>query len=247
MAKFVLNNVRLYAGGTDLSGDTNTATLTANKADVDVTNYNSNLWKERLGGLGTAEIKAQGYWEAGTTTAPLVDDTSWANLGLAGGITIAPAGALDAAPCYFTNMLETDYQPIMGKVGDVAGYSLDVMSTWPLVKGIFAAPAGTALTSTGTGTITQLGAVAAGQNIYADFHVFSVAGTSTPTITMVIQSAALVGFGSPTARISFTAATAVGGQILRTPGAITDTFWRASWTITGSSPSFLAAVSFGIA
>lgn len=243
MAKFVLNNVRLYAGGTDLSGDTNTATLTSNKADVDVTNYNSNLWHERLGGLGSAEIKASGYWEAGTTTAPLVDDTAWANLGLAGGITIAPAGAADQAVCYFTNMLETDFQPFMGKVGDVAGYSLDVMSTWPLVKGVFAVP-NTAITSTANGTINNLGAVAAGQNLYADLHIFSVSGGAS--ITFIVQSAALVGFGSPTTRLTFTANTGASSQILRVAGPITDAFWRASWTITGTG-SILGAMSFGIA
>lgn len=242
MAKFVLNNVRLYAGGTDLSGDTNSATITANKADVDVTNYNSNLWHERLSGLGSAEIKATGYWEAGTTTAPLVDDTSWANLGLAGGVTIAPAGAADAAVCYFTNMVEFDYQPITGKVGDVAGYSLDVSSTWPLVRGIFAVP-NTALTATGNGTVTQLGAVAAGQNLYADLHIFSVSGGAS--ITFIVQSAA-TNFATPTTRLTFTANTGASSQILRVPGAITDTYWRASWTVTGSG-SILGAMSFGIA
>src|SRR5438445_534263 len=37
-----------------------------------------------------------------------------------------------------------------------------------------------------------------------------------------------------------------GGQIARTAGAIADTWYRAKWTITGSSPSFLFLVAFDV-
>jgi hypothetical protein len=54
-------------------------------------------------------------------------------------------------------------------------------------------------------------------------------------------------FGAPTPRLTFSASTAIGGQILRTDGTpITDTWWRMAWTISGTTPSFLFAAALGI-
>lgn len=246
MAKFVLVNARTFFAGTDLSGDTNEVTVAASREVKDTTNYLSGGWKEEIAGLGSAKIDVSGYTEASATplTVGLPDDTGWANFPLLLGISVAPVGAADQAPVYFTNVLEYEFDPLQGKVGDVAAFKLMTMSDWALVKGVIAVPPSLAISATGTGTINTLGAVGAGQQLYADVHVISVTGT--PTITFTVQSAALVGFGSPTTRLTFSAATAIGGQILRTPGAITDQFYRATWTVTGTG-SVLAAVSFGIA
>lgn len=244
MAKFVLTNCRVLIGGADLSGDVNEATIVAKREQKDVTNYNSAGWKESIGGLGQATITVKGFTEAGSLSLP--DDNGFANLGTLGGVTLAPQGAADGAVCYLTNALEDTFDAIQGKVGDVAGFQYTLQSSKPLVRGTIGAPPGTALIATGTGTIYNLGAVAAGQSIWADLHVISVAG-STPSATFSVQSAALVGFGSPTTRITFGAATAIGGQFSSAAGPITDAFWRVAWTISGSSPSFLASVAFGIA
>jgi hypothetical protein len=108
-------------------------------------------------------------------------------------------------------------------------------------------PNGTARTTTGTGTGIQLGAVTAAQRMYCNLHVLSISGTGTPTITVKLQSSVDNTFASPTDRIVFTAATALGGQASSALGAITDQWWRAQWTISGTNPSFLFAVSAGIA
>ena len=69
---------------------------------------------------------------------------------------------------------------------------------------------------------------------------------ATPTITARIESDDNSGFTSATTRATFTAATAISGETIRALGAFTDTWWRAAWTISGSSPSFLAMISMGI-
>jgi hypothetical protein len=241
---FVLTNCRVLVGGADLSGDTNEATISGKKVDKDVTNYNSGGWTEHLGGLGTATIAVKGFTEAGSLSLP--DDNGWANLGLLGGVTLAPQGAASGALAYFTNVLESDFAAIQGKVGDVAGFSYSLISDWKLVRGLIGLPPAQIVTATGTGTPMQLGAVAAGQSIYADLHVISVAGT-TPSLTVAIQSATTSGFGSPTTRLTFNAATAIGGQIMKAAGPITDTWWAVQYTVSGTTPSFLASVAFGIA
>lgn len=246
MSKFVLTNCRVFFGAADLSGDTNEATVTGTREVKDTTNYLSGGWKEEIAGLGSSKIDITGYTEASATpvTVGLPDDTGFTNFGLLGGVTLAPTGAADGAVAYLTNVLESDFNPLLGKIGDVAGFKLSTVSSWPLVKGVIAVPPSLSIAASGTGTINTLTNVVAGKQIYADLHVISVSGT--PTVTFRVESAALIGFGSPTTRATFGAATGIGSQIVRTPGPITDAFWRAAWTVTGTG-SVLAVVTLGIA
>ncbi|MFE9764615.1 hypothetical protein ACFYPC_08810 [Streptomyces sp. NPDC005808] len=244
MPKTILTNVRLFAVGADLTGVSNKVELSAEVEAKDTTNYASDGWKENLGGLGKAEISGEGQWEAGDTTK--VDDASWAQLGGVGPWSISANNAAAVGGlAYFTNALRSDYK-LFDEVGEVAPWTGTAKSSWPLVRGQFAHPPGTARTATGVGTGLQVGAVPLGKRMFAALHVLSVAGT-TPSITARVESSVDNAFGAPTTRLTFAAANAVGGQILRTDGtAITDTWWRIAWTISGTTPSFLFAASLGI-
>ncbi len=244
MAKFVLTNVRLFAGGADLTAVNNKLELSAERAEVETTTFGSQGWTESLAGLGATEFAAEGLWEA--ADASKVDDALAAQLGALAPWTASPNAGAVADLAYFTSALTGSYQ-LGGTVGDAAPWVANAAGTWPLVRGLIAHPSGTARTSSGTGTAQQLGAVAAGQNLYAALHVLSVAGTATPTITARIESDNAAGFPSAATVLTFAAATAIGGQILRVPGPITDDYFRPAWTITGTTPSFLFVVAFGIA
>lgn len=245
MARFVLTNVRLFMGGADLTGASNKIEISAEVEDKNVTNYGSEGWTELLGGLASAEVSGEGQWEAGDPG--LVDDVSWAQLGAVGGWTVGPAGAAYVGDlAYFTSALHAEYT--LGEaVGEVAPWTATARSSWPLVRGVVMHPPGTPRTASGTGTGLELGAVAEGRRLYAALHVLAVSGT-TPSMTVAVESDDGSGFASPTTRLTFDPATAAGGQILRTDGtAITDTWWRISWAITGTSPSFFFVVALGIA
>ena len=92
--------------------------------------------------------------------------------------------------------------------------------------------------------------MSAGFCVSPTFHMVETTntGTSTPTITVEIESDSQEDFaGTPETRLSFDAATARGGQILRTDGtAHADTWYRPTWTVSGTSPSFLFVVALGI-
>ena len=211
--------------------------------EKDVTNFGSSGWKEITGGLFSSALMGEGQWEAGD--AGKVDDEMFTNLGAAGAYTACPDTADVGDLAWVLQALKANYK-LGGAVGDVAPWTSSAAGKWPLVRGKVGHPPGTARTATGSGTAVELTAVSASQYIYGALHVLSVSGTSTPTITVKIQSDVDNTFGSPADQITFTAATAIGGQISRTIGAITDTWWRAQWTITGTDPSFLFVVSFGV-
>lgn len=242
MGKFVLLDARLFAPGADLSGASNKIELSSEIEDKETTNYRSAGWKEVIGGLGSAEISAEGQWEAGDPSK--VDDQSWSTLGGVGPYTVCPTDSVVGALAYITSGMRADYN-VGDAVGEVAPWTGTVKSSWPLVRGQIAHPPGTARTATGAGTILNLGAIPAGKRLYAALHVLSVAGT-TPSITVRIESGDAT-ISSPTTRLTFGAATAPGGQIARGDGtAVADAYYRVAWTVTGTTPSFMFAVSLGI-
>ncbi|MFE9886279.1 hypothetical protein [Streptomyces scopuliridis] len=243
MGKFTLLDTRLFAPGADLSGASNKIEISTEIEDKDATNYRSGGWKEVIGGLGSAEISGEGQWEAGDPGK--VDDASWADLGGTGPYTVCPTDSVVGALAYFTNGLRADYK-VGDAVGELAPWSGTVKSNWPLVRGQIGHPPGLARTTTGTGTALSLGAIPVGKRLYAALHVLSTAGT-TPSITARIESDDAAGFTSPTTRLTFAAATGAGGQILRGDGtAVTDSYFRVAWAVTGTTPSFMFAVSLGI-
>lgn len=244
MSKLVLTGVRAFTHGLDVTTVNNKAELKATIEDKDVTTYASAGWHEHLGGLGQAQIDLDGFWEAGTLAN--VDDTFFATLGSVGPWTIAPIDANEGSLAYLTRSLRTTFT-LLGQVGDVAPFQGHGEGSWPLARGFVASNPGTARTVSGTGTILDLGVagVTAAQFIYGNLHVLSVAAGGAQ-ITARIESAAVIGFGSPTTRATFTSATAISGEAIRAAGPITDRYWRLAWTISGSTPSFLIAASIGI-
>lgn len=243
MGKFVLIDARLFTGGADLSGNSNKLEISGSVEDKDTTNFRSAGWKEVLGGLAETEISGEGQWEA--SDASKVDDAMWAQLGGLTAWSACPVDSTLGALTYFTKAFTGAYA-LGGAVGDVAPWSGAAKGSWPLVRGVVAHPPGTPRTTTGVGTAVQLGAVPAGKSLYAALHVLSVAGT-TPSITVRIEQDNAVGFPSAATSLTFDPATARGGQILRLAGPTTDDWFRPAWTISGTTPSFLFLVAFGVA
>jgi len=242
----VLFDARIYFASLDATGFSNKVELAANVADEDYTNFASGGWKQRTGGLADTQASAQMFWQATDLTYP--DDVAWAQLGVnTQPLTVAPTSGAVGTLAYLTKVMETQYT-----AGADVGKLLMANATWAgnqaLARGQILHPQGTARTSSGNGTGVQFTAgPTAAQRMYANLHVLSIAGTGSPTLTVTVQSSVDNTFAAPTTRISFTAATALGGQALSVLGSVTDTWWRAVWTISGSTPSFLFAVSAGVA
>lgn len=246
MTKQVLLDARLFVGGVDLSGHGNKIEIDEEAEVKEVTDWRSGGAEEVLAGITKVDISAEGQWEAGDPT--YVDDATWAQRRSIEPWSAGASGASDLAPgnlMWFTRALRTK-STIWGALGEVAGWNATARGSRPLVRGQSAHASGVPRTATGNGTALELGAVGATQFMYANLHVLGVSGTSTPTITVNVQSDDNSGFSSATTRGSFAAKTAVGGEQIRIAGPFTDTWWRVNWTITGTTPSFLFLATLGI-
>lgn len=239
----VLVDARTYLESADLTGWSNKIELTGSAVDEDITNFASQGWHERTGGEKDLDGSIEGFFEQFDVSRP--DDMFWANLGSSQvAFTAAPTSGAAGVLAYLSRVTAFDYKP-GGMTAKVLGWSASVKGNWPLVRGLILHPQGTARTATGTGTGFQIGAVTVLQRMYACLHVLSVAGT-TPSITVSLQSSVDNTFAAPTTRITFAADTTLDGQALSLLGPVTDTWWRASWVISGTTPSFLFAVSAGV-
>ena len=244
MPKTVLTSVRCFAVALDLTSNSNKLELAAEVEVKETNNYGTDGYTEVVGGLASTQITGEGQWEAGDETR--VDDATWAQLGGVGPWSIsANNSAAVGERAYFTRARRAHYTWVAA-VGAVAPWTSTAKSSWPLVRGQFAHPPGTPRGTNGTGTALEVGAVPAGRRLYAALHVLSAAG-ATPSLTARVESSVDDTFAAPTTRLTFDPATQAGGQALRTDGtAITDTWWRLAWDVTGDAPSFLFAAALGI-
>lgn len=239
----ILKDCRIFAGAAHLSGSQNRIELSAECDQEDTTNFLSDGWAECIGSLKGFKIGGGGQWAASDASA--VDSSRWAALGTAEAWSVAPATVAPGDRVYVGRANQAKYG-FFGEVGKVAPWTVDVDGSGAMVRGWSLHNYTTARTATGSGTAVLGSAVTSDQALYCALHVLSVSGTSSPTLTVRVQSDDAVGFPSATTVTTFTAATGLTNQFVRVAGPITDTYFRADWTISGTDPSFLFVVTIGV-
>lgn len=236
----VLNNAGLYVGGYELSSYFSQVQLSGEADTVDVTGFGATSREYAVGFKGV-RFSGAGFWNPANSDKPLFD--AW---GSTDTVFTFPATNSTGGVCYFVRGCEANYGWGM-PLGQAATIQFSgAATTGPLVRGNILHRA-TGVAATSSSTAQQLGAVSASQRIFAAAHVFSIAGTDTPTITLKVQSDNASNFPSATDRLTFTGMTAIGAQWQEAgPSAITDDYWRVNYTISGTNPVFGFVVSFGI-
>lgn len=248
---YVLTDVGVFVGGYDLTNGASSIEMGGTCVMQEKSNFASKKFQQFLPGLKTYTAQVGGYADYASVTS--VGRAFALNaIGNQQAVTALPnvSGTHTAGDdAHFTRALRSTFQSPTGVVGDVAAYAMALQSDAPMVDGKLLFPKA-AVTSSSTGSVVAMTGPTATQYLYAALHVFELSGTS-PTLDVKIQSAALVGFGSPTDRVTFTQATGASANTSQwaTPlaGAITDGFWRVSYTVSGTgTPTFSFAVVAGV-
>lgn len=244
MASQILQDAKLYVASFDMSGDMNALALEYSAEMRDATTFGNDT-RINKGGLKSIVGSAEGFWDSDGTDGP--DDVFFSRIGTQNvPVTVCPTDGSDGERAFIFRALHSEYSP-GATVGDLLAFSVSMEGSdgAPLVRGTLLQPAG-AETATGTGTGRELGAVSATQSLYGALHVIAASGTS-PTLDVLVQSDVDNTFASPVTALTFTQKTAIGSDWQTAAGAITDTWFRVSFTIGGTSPSFSFIVAVGIA
>lgn len=241
----VLTNVQILHDGFDIASDLNELGLEHGIEEVEDTAFGDST-RSAEGGLETTEVSYTGYYTAGTDA---IEDVLFGDVGVSDvPITVAEGTGADGDICYFTRYLYSSFSPFNSiAVGDshqIVGAGVGRKE--PLLRGQFLHNA--TVTTTGTGTAVQVGAVASGEIAYAALHVTDSSGDGSQTLDVTVESDDASGFGSPTTQMTFSQfTTSVGSGWQTAAGAITDDWWRVSHTVGGTgSPSFTYVVVLGI-
>lgn len=238
----IVKNRKLFVDTYDLSGYLQAAALDLSVEMQDDTIMSDDT-RSNAPGLYSFSAQHEGVWAAGTG---LPDTVFAGQQGLADKLaTIAPVNGDAGSLAYFMRVTQGSYST-GGTIGDLLRYSVSLEASGGLgaVRGNMLA--NTTLSTTADGTAFNLGAASSSQYLYAAMHVLSASGSS-PTLDVTIESDTAEAFASPVTQITFSQATAAGTQwATRVAGAITDTWWRASWTVGGTTPSFDAVIVMGI-
>lgn len=244
MSELIAQDCKLYVGAYDLSSSANSLSMEYSVEVKDATAFGDDT-RVKAPGLLTAMANYEGFFEAGVDA---VDTVLYGSVGVTDTImTMCPTTGADGEVSYSLQGVTGTYNPLnSGTVGEMLKFSAAFESSGgQLVQGTVMKRGTVAASGDGTGY--QLGAVASGEYVYGILHVTALSGTSTPTITVIIESDDNGSFTSATTRLSFTAATGVTSEFLAAvAGPITDDYWRASYTISGTDPSMDVIVLCGI-
>jgi len=230
MAKFVWKNAAIIVGGVDLSCDTSATSVQLNRDALDVTAFCTDGTREYIPGLKSAEFSHEGFWD------PLVTADTVYNRIRSASTTIPMTFAVgkDAgARAYTGQTIHTDYAET-AEVGSPYNYSASGVMSGKVTRGFLLQPTATEVTETGTGTAVQLGATAEGVSVYSSLHLIELTGGTAPTVAVTADSDDASGFASGVTRLTHATLDAVGSDWQTLEGPVTDTWWRSSYTITGS-------------
>lgn len=183
MAKAILN-ATIWFGKYDLTCYTNAAAINLKTDVIDCTSF-CDAYKDKLAGMTDVIVDVAGFFSADSVSGDpdhyMFDQLALSNVVL----TICPEDGAFGTVSYFFRPTLTQYNPIEGKVGEMATFKLHGEGAQPLVKGrVLTAKAASG--TTGSGTKYNLGAYSATQKLYGGLHVFAKSGTPTLDATIAI-------------------------------------------------------------
>lgn len=240
MAEFALIDAFAYVAGHDFTTDNNQQLLNADATVLDATTFGSDGWRENAYGLKSLAWGMQGFWQSAASDA--VDPEAFADLGVIDRVHTIGDTENQGDVAFLFLAGKSQYQ-LLGQLNELAPFALSSVGTngVGVIRGQLAKAKGAVSAIGATGGGVELGQVAAGQFLYATWHMFAV-GT---TITVQVESDDNANFTSATARGTIGPITTRGGTwMTRVAGPITDTHYR--FNVTANTGSHIAAGAIGI-
>lgn len=242
---FVTKGGSVYFDGYDLKNHVSSATLNHDCEAQDCTAIGHST-KVNCSGLKVGKLDLEGYDDY---AAGYVDAIFNAPKGDAAVVfTIAPQGVATLGNPTYTLDGNTYSYDKFKTIGEMAKFKIHAENKGTaVIPGVTLAGDTSVSGASGAGTGFAVGACPTTKSLYGVLHVTALgSGTS---LQVRIQHCATVGGTYVTTGnyVNFTAATAVGGQVVVSAGtAVTDTYWKMDWTLTGGTTTATFTVALGI-
>lgn len=247
MATLALLDATTWVSGFDFTTRLNELSVEASLEALEDTRFgtagNPRTARSRIAGLEDVATELNGYWESASSGS--ADEAAFSGLGSSLEVVTHSVDGAEQSVSYMYQARKFSYQ-IGDEIGSVLPFTLGIQGaagngSAGLVRGQVAAASQDVSALGVLGSALNLGAVDAGEHLYAAFHVFA-AGTS---ITVDLQSEADSGFGTPTTQQTIGPLTATGGTwMTRVAGPITDSWFR--FNVSAITGTFTVAAAVGI-
>lgn len=237
MATQILRDATIWLDGVAVHEIGNSVSFEQGLEPQDCTVF-GNSARKYAGGLFTASLSADGYADFGNGYDGALD-TVFRNR--TSTVASVSPDSTDFSVGYFFEALQSEMTPLSGSVGDMAAISVmaTTRGTYGPIRGNILVPSASRAGSS-SGTARQLGAVSATQRVFAAAHVTAAAGG---TLDITVKSDDNSGMTTPTTQITIPQFAAVTGSAFgSTAGAITDDWWRVTWTIASGTYTFVVFV-----
>ena len=235
----ILRDCAVWYGGFDLTSTANQVEINSSFTTVPVTTFADSGNVKNVAGLEDASISVMTFLD-NSISEPAITNNRGGAIELITMVSFPTGGTVTAGDRTYSarGLLKSSKVPM--KVGDAARIEASLESAQPegVIAGMVLAPS-TTVSSSGTSSIVNMGAQTSPQIAYFGIHVLSVSGNRT--ITAKLQSASSSGFGTANDRVTLGAISAAGSGFGSSSTATTDAYWRASYTIGGSSGSLTFA------
>lgn len=250
----VFTDAKVYVGGYNLSGYANETHITQTPAVLDATTFGN---ATKIGVAGVKDFKADvgGFMDFAFPigAAPLDQNNSFnsALYSMIGGAinvaSIAPLGNSEGDLAFTLQHVASKFDPMGGAHGALMPFKLEMMAAGvKVIRGSVMGVGNKTVTGGTASPLNIVGGVLSGQSLYLGFHVVGASGT-TPTLNVIVRSAAASNMTSPTTRLTVPQyTTSVGASWLSVAGPITDQWYDVRWTITGTTPNYTIFAVLGV-
>jgi hypothetical protein len=185
---------------------------------------------EYVTGLRSGGFSHQGFWDPAVTADAVYERVRSATDVVPTSFAVTKTVG---ARAYTGKTMHTSYEE-SADVGSPYNYNASGDVSGVVARGSLLHLAVTEVSATGAGTAVEVGAAASGEYVYSALHVLELAGGTAPSIAVVAESDDASGFVSGVTRLTHTTLADVNSDWQRLAGPVTDTWWRSSYTITGS-------------
>lgn len=229
-------STRVLYGANAIASTVRSASPAFNTNMLDVTTL-ADSSKAFVPGINEWTLNIDGVFDNTTGTGSVLDQmTSPLASTTTVPASVAVLGFTAGNPVWMLPAKQITYE-VKAQVDNAVEYSLSLGAASTPAIGISLVDLA-AVTATGNGA-TQDNAASSANGFFAHLHITAVSGT-TPSLTAVVQHSSN---GSTWTTLgSFTAATAIGSQLISGTGTV-NRYTRISWTVSGTTPSFTAQVS----
>lgn len=242
-----LTSALVLVGAVDASGQADSMEIAITAQNKEYTTFGSGGFVQQMAVLKGGTVKLDGF--ADYSGSGVDQWLAGQGIGANFPVSVAIPGTAAGDPAHFTYAQFESWTPVTGKVGDLARTPVNfgISNGVPEVKGLLGATL-TSRSASDNGSAVALTGPSASQKLYAALHCTGFVGGTAPTLVVKVQSDDNSGFTSATDRITFsTLNNTPGTQFSSVAGDFsTETYHRASWTITGTPTGVTFAVFFGV-